>query len=328
MPDVSFEPDPPLQRATPIQASVLSQVAPFRVPRCMASVLTGSRPSQKITSRAIASATLATTGSLLFNISPCIASDYVSMVCIYYPAAGAGQAWATALNANNTKLTATTNTPYSSSTLASGDYKWRLVSSGVRLRNTTAPVQRQGIVRYLVDYGHDLLDYSQLDSTTLTAIAGDIAANHKTVRVNSSTNPTIEIATHTLRDGQWVGVGDAGNMFYNRANSNLNSASGETFYSGPVWISVPPPSSTQTFDIELIEHWEIAGSAIETLHTPSPTHSMAAQTIRSIAEHAHHQHSMQPHVSFASVVKGAVKLEHNKEAMRDASIVGTALALL
>lgn len=326
VPDVTFESEPPLQRATPIQASVLSQVAPFRIPRCVASVLTGARPSQKITARAVASALLPTTGSLIFNISPCIASDFTSMMCLGYTGAGTAQMWAAALNPANTKLTASTNTPYTSSTLSSGDYKWRLVSSGVRLRNTTAPVQRQGVVRYLVDYGHDLLDYANLDAVSVSGIAADIAANHKTVRVNSSTNPTIEIATHTLRDGEWVASADG--MFYNRASPELNSASGEAFYSGPVWISITAASSQQTYDIELIEHWEIAGSAIETLHTPSPTHSMAAQTIKSIAEHSHHQHSMQPHVSFASVVKGAVRLEHNKEAMRDASIVGTALALL
>lgn len=326
VPDVNFDSEPPLQRATPVQASVLSQVAPFRVPRCVASVLTGARPSQKITARAVASATLSTTGSLLFNISPCIASDFPSMMCLFYTGAGATQLWTAALNGANTKLTASTNTPYPAASLASGDYKWRLVSSGVRLRNTTAPVSRQGVVRYLVDYGHDLLDYASLDNISLTAIAGDIAANHKTVRVNSSTNPTIEIATHSLRDGAWVSGEDG--LFYNRGSPELNSASGDTFYSGPLWISITAASSTQTYDIELIEHWEIAGSAIETLHTPSPTHSMAAQTIKSIAEHSHHQHSMQPHVSFASVVKGAVKLEHNKEAMRDASIVGTALALL
>lgn len=325
VPDINFEPDAPLQRATPVQASVLSQVAPFRVPRCMASILKGARPSQKITSRALASSVLTTSGSLLFNFSPCIASDGVSMMCIYYPTGGQAQNWADALNAANTKLTATTNTPYTESVLTSGDYKWRLVSFGVRIRNTTAPVQRQGVVRYLVDYGYDLLPYSGLGTQTLAMIASDMSANHKTVRVNTSTNPTIEIAVHATRDGDWVGEG---NSWYCKQDGDLSTASGSTYYTGPLWVHVPAPSAQQTFDIEIIEHWEIAGSAIETLHTPSPTHGMAADTIRAIAEHSHHQHALQPHLSFSSVVKGAVKLEHNKEAMKDASIVGTALALL
>lgn len=332
VPDVGFDSAPPLQKASPIQASIISQVAPFRVPRCMASCLTSARPSQKISARALGSFSLATTERLILNLSPCIASDLVSMFGYISQSTGGNQVWSTGtLTAGNRGTSATTNSPYTQSTLSNGDNRWRLVSAGLRLRNTTAPVSRSGVVRYLVDYSYDLLNYDNLDSATINAIVADVNASHKTVRVNSSTHPTIEIALHNTRNDDWSSRVDVLGCYYSGMDNGANGTVPvitTQFYPGPVWVHIDYPATAQTYDIELIEHWEVSGSNIETLHTPSPSHAMAANTIRAIAEHSHHQHALQPHLSFASVVKGAVQLEHNKEAMRDASIVGTALAML
>ena len=121
---------------------------------------------------------------------------------------------------------------------------------------------------------------------------------------------------------------DESHFWYSGVTAKPIGSSGATYAPGPVWVTIAPPAAAQTYDIELIEHWEVAGSAIETLHTPSASHQAASDLVRSIAEHAHHSHAMNPHLKFSDVVKGAVQLEHNKEALRDAGVVASALAML
>jgi len=71
----SFDAQKPIGTIQPDMVSAVAQVAPFRIPKGIASVLTNPRPSQKITARAIGSVTVANGSTLLGNFSPCVASD-------------------------------------------------------------------------------------------------------------------------------------------------------------------------------------------------------------------------------------------------------------
>lgn len=333
----------------PTAVSVQAQVAPFDIPRGIASVLKGPRPSQKITSRALCSVIVTNGQNMLGFFSPCIASDtgyYSGLVhCGSTTQMSAAPAVLTSGDAivlwtGVSSFTLSTNTPYTAATLAGNDYRWRLVSYGLRIRNTTASMYRGGVIKYLVDTGANLMPADASTSQTFQATITAMDANHKTVRYNCASRPDIEIAVpHSqVADAAWHSIPSTdpasfGNLWYEAVSDGAKRAGGtlSTNYAayGQLYISyINGTGQTQNFDLELIEHWEIAGSAIEILHTPSASHSGAYDLVSNIANHSHHQHSLAPHLTFKSVVKDAVKLEHNKAAMQDAGIAATALLAL
>ena len=94
------------------------------------------------------------------------------------------------------------------------------------------------------------------------------------------------------------------------------------------FVCLPNVSAGQSYDLELIEHWEVTGTSIETLHTPSASHSMMHETLSNIVKQSHHQHGMTPSVALHDVAKGVSYAEHHKAAIKDAVGVATALAML
>ena len=93
-------------------------------------------------------------------------------------------------------------------------------------------------------------------------------------------------------------------------------------------VVLPLVGTAQSYDFEIIEHWEVHGSSIETLHTPSSSHSLAAEAVSNLVKHAHHSHSQTPSLSLAGVAKGISFAEHHKTAIKDAGSVAVALAML
>jgi len=355
----SFDAQKPIGTIQPDMVSAVAQVAPFRIPKGIASVLTNPRPSQKITARAIGSVTVANGSTLLGNFSPCVASDNgvtlvtaSAMLPVYITSNGADattcftSATVGTSAANVTEGRLTTNTPYPAATLSGNDYNWRLVSSGIRVRNITAVINRAGVIRVLVDRHRNLYSYASIPTTPYATIANAIEANHKTVRHAMGATPDFEIsvphslvadfavADYTSGNGGWAQTVDTpgqqlwygagvGNIRYGGTTSVIKGGVGETWV-----LFANTTGATQALDFELIEHWEICGSAIETLHTPSASHAAAYDLLQNVTGHAHAHHSMTPSLPLHTLVKDAVKLEHNKSAVKDAGLVATALALI
>ncbi len=349
----NFDQQVPIATTNPSIVSAVAQISPFRIPKGIAGILNNARPSQKITARALGTITIANASTLLMNVCPCVASDSTTlsaagMVCVTANLADATSQFTSttvgAAPANTTVYPFQTNTPYSMSTLTGGDYHFRLVSTGIRFRNTTSLSARGGVLKYLVDTAGHLLNYGTANTATYQTILTAMDANHKTVRVALGSHPDVEIAVPTpsgmlnnfnTASGNWNSVSDSSDEAYAWYGSGVGDViiGGTTSTNlggiGNTWIAFPNSSgNTQAFDVEIIEHWEISGSAIETLHTPSASHSGAADLLQSITSHAHSHHSMTPSLHFSTIIKDAAKLEHNKAAMQDAGMVATALAML
>lgn len=332
-----------------MQASVLAQVAPFDIPRGVASILTRAKPSQKFSARAVGTVGVPTGAQCLINVCPCICNDttypsawsfvgssaqLVNAGCTF-TSTDVGSGWA---NATSGKYN--TNTPYSVSSLAGGDYKWRLVSFGVRVRNTTAQLNRGGVLKYLVDREHTAIPLagggvSRAQGVTFGDMITQLNANHKVVRYNSASTPDIEISVPCRADEpNWNSAETAldGAYWYDNIEAGFRAGgTTSTNYGGlgPLYIYFENGTGySQNLDLEILEHWEVNGSAIEILHTTSASHAGAFDLMQNLAATAHHQHSLAPHIHFKDVVKGAIKLEHNKAAMQDVGVAATALAML
>lgn len=334
----SMDNQPPIIHRDPTVISAVAQMAPFRIPRGVASLLSNSTPSQKFTARALLTLSVPSGQESIVHISPCVAADSNACSMITFTGARATLNGATLATQNPAGITFTftsTNTPYSASVLAGKDFKWRLVSSGIRIRNTTAAVNRQGILRFIVNHE----DHISLTGTaTHGGIISSLESNHRTVRRNMSSHPETDIV---------IGAG----LFYNgegwydtlstalldensywpvhgTSNPRLYGAGVSAIASGTAFVALPDVGSAQSYDFEMIEHWEVTGLSIETLHTPSCSHPMMYETVNTIMKQSHHQHGLTPSMALHDVAKSVSFAEHHKAALKEAGGVAMALAML
>lgn len=336
-----------INAATPMQASFLAPFAPFDIPRGIASQLTDAKPSQKFTARALGQLNVGPNETGLLLISPCIANDptflsgFAMIGTMANLAAATSCVTSTAVMdgwPNLNMMTLNTNTPYSATTLAGADFTWRLVSAGLRLRNTTAQLNRGGVIRYNIDANNTLVPITtgpRRDWATGNSIVNAINSSHKSVRYNCASTPDVEIAIPAFnKDWNRVSSGSMADAAYWSEGVEGNCRVGGTTSLnvggiGRAYVTYTnPTSATQLFDIELIEHWEVHGTSLETLHSTSASHAGAADLVQNLAQTALHQHSLSPHVHFKDVVKGVANLEHNKKAMQDVGIAATCLSML
>lgn len=327
---------PVVAHRDPVVVSTVAQLAPFRVPRGVSNLLLNGRPSQKFTARALLNLSMNAGQEAIMHLSPCVASDNACKSAEVFMGTKAnllaGAFSATTTPTGLTVTAAVTNTPYTFATLGGNDYQWRLVSAGYRVRNTTAAVNRQGILKWNVDHESKLGDYTN-PATTHGGLIDAIDSSHRTVRRNMSTHPEADIVL-------------SGQLFKDNVDwrSQASTSAPDTFMwplcqaryemnahyygVGAGIIVFPNTAVAQTYDVEIVEHWEVHGSGIETLHTPSGTHSGSAETVANIIKQAHHQHGLTPSMALHDVAKGVAYGEHHKAALKDAASVAAAIALL
>jgi len=290
----------------PLVHNIVAQFNPFRVPRGVASGLTDARPSQKITSRGVMSVTVPASTIGLMCACPSIASDAVcgsARIFMGTTAALATQLLsATSLASGVTSTYVVTNTPYTADQLAGKDFQWRLVSAGLRVRNVTAAVNRQGILQGFFDLEHTLFNYDD-GSVNLNQIVTLLGSNHRTLRINMAGKPDTEFpmssTAHSVNywNEQVAVPTPTGNAISYYAFGNyLQNVAGYYGAWGGQYVVFPSVGSAQSYEVELVEHWEVHGSTIETLHTPSASHTMAEEVVSSIIKQTHHQHSLTPEV--------------------------------
>lgn len=328
---------PPITHKDPNVLNTVAQLSPFRIPRGVANLLERAQPSQKFTARCLTSIAVPASQECLVFVSPCICQDSGALSLRGYAGTRANLTnqllSAATLAPGITPFGGSSNTPYAASVLAGSDFTWRLVSAGIRLRNTTAAVNRQGVVKFITDYEGVLSPYSS--GVNMNDLISLIDANHRTVRRNTASEPDTEI---TL-SGQlysanisWYKADTsdilAESSFYSCGHGPVCNLGAIGYRAGGTMIVLPNVSAAQSYDVEIIEHWEVHGSPIETLHTPSSSHSLAAEAVSNLVKHAHHSHSQTPSLSLAGVAKGISYAEHHKTAIKDAGSVAMALALL
>lgn len=326
---------PTVVHRDPTVISAVSQIAPFRVPRGVSNLLTNCMPSQKFTARALFTISPSVYAETILIPSPSIASDstYKSLYALSgtRPVLSTQLFNATVVAAGVFSASAVSNTPYAAATLAGNDFRWRLVSCGLRVRNTTSAVNRQGVIKWNVDHESLLVDYSN-GTMTYGGLADALDSSHRTVRRNMASQPEADIVLsgqlYESNVAWWTATSVAEAAFFPLGKADVNTIATSMFRNGAGVILLPAVSSVQTYDLEIIEHWEIHGTSIETLHTPSGSHDMCANTLSAIVKQAHHQHAMTPSMALHDVVKGISFAEHHKAAIKDAVSVAAAIAIL
>lgn len=326
---------PAIVHRDPTVVSAVAQLAPFRIPRGVANILTACKPTQKFTARALMTISALANIEYVVIPTPSIASDTnnKSVMVLAGSRANLGNQTlvATTLASGVANFDTVSNTPYPSATLAGNDFQWRLVSSGIRVRNTTSAVNRQGVIKWIVDHEHNLINYSD-DNATYKTIADSLDASHRTVRRNMASQPESDVVlSGQLYPGNvtwWSAEVVDTDAFWPVGTAAVRAIGSSKFRLGPAVILLPSVGTPQTYDFEIIEHWEIHGTSIETLHTPSGSHDMCANTLSAIVKQAHHQHSMTPSMALHDVVKGISFAEHHKAAIKDAVSVAAAIAIL
>lgn len=334
----------------PLVHNVVAQLNPFRVPRGIASGLIEAKPSQKFTARGVMSVTIpASTGTTVIQgmllVSPCVASDNTAISARLLQGTGtalAGQMLnAATLFAGVTETVMITNTPYDALTLTGKDFTWRLVSAGLRIRNITAAVNRQGIMLGYLDHDQTLIQYvsgGAVAANSVTAIINALNSNHRTVRINMASKPDMEFPISNA-----AVIKPFNNHWKEQQENATPSANSQSFFDpcnvvmslngnygglGGAFYLFPSVASAQSYEIELIEHWEVSGSKIETLHTPSATNALVAEAVSNIVKQSHHQHALTPEVALHDVARGVAYGEHHKSTLQQCASVAAALALL
>jgi len=335
--NTSMDMSPPIAHKDPNVINTVAQLSPFRIPRGVANLLEKAQPSQKFTARCLTSVAVAANQECLVFISPCVCSDAnsKSLVALTGTRANlAGQLLSAAGSAGGVTFSSgQSNTPYPASALSGSDFTWRLVSAGIRVRNTTAAVNRQGVVKFITDYEGVISPYGS--GVSIDSLISLIDANHRTVRKNTANEPDTEITLSGQLYSSNVGwyKADTSDIlaeasFYSCGHGPVCNVGSSGYRAGGTMVVLPLVSTAQSYDFEIVEHWEVHGSGIETLHTPSSSHSLAAEAVSNLVKHAHHSHSQTPSMSLAGVAKGISFAEHHKTAIKDAGSVAMALALL
>lgn len=352
---------PAVQANDPHAVSVAAQIAPFSVPKGVAKKLTENYHSQAVTARGVDTITVATNNTLLFWIENCASNDIAgaSLCAVVCPTANLGDATSTISSstvgvnpANCTTYPMSTRTPYSYNALAGNDYMWRVVGAGLRVRNVSEQLYRGGILRYVGDTQGTLNGSVSCSSTSFAAIIDLINTAQHSVRKHFSDDSLVEILVPHAKTG-WgtTNKGAVDGLFMGAtmvmtngvANTNANypsSGAAATRFGGTtssyscgmaplIWGYFTNTSQgSQMLDLELVEHYEFHGTEISTLHTPSANHVQSQDLIENVVEHVVTNHSNNPHLHYKDVLKEAVKLAHNKQAVKDASVAASiALAL-
>jgi hypothetical protein len=335
-----FHHSPGVQQLKGVAACVAAQFAPFDIPRGIANVLSEAIPSQKFSSRGYVTVSLAA-GQKMFGFGcPNIYSDATNpslVVATGTQAAVDGCAPFGTAAAGVTARSIVTATPYNSTTLINGRAEYRLVSHGMRIKCTSNAMNRGGSLIYLVDTNETFLSSSDSSATCLT-LDDRMQGTVKSVRVALASQPVIEITCPhrapggTGPDAQpgWADTASIG--FYDASVSgtltgvNLPTSTGAFGQSYFVYLN--GTGVTQTFDIELVEHWEVIFPGAEQLATPSVSHNHAAEAVRNIVHQAHQTHANHPTLSLKSVVKTVASMAHNKEVVSSIIGIGSAIAAL
>ncbi len=344
---------PAVAAGDPLAVAIAAQVSPFSVPKCIAKKPFDPKPSQAITARGTNTWTIGAGSTIVFAVSPCVASDSTcpSVTAVISPSGSLSSATSTWTSstaavapAGCSLATLFSTTPYATSTLTGNDYQWRLVGCGLRIRNVSEALYRGGLLRYVADESGTMNSTINLSSTTLQGIMDQIGAAQHSVRKHFSDTSLIEIMVPVptrdwVKDQNFVfSAADTycpGSVTSGTYDSPYNTRFGGTTSTivcgaGPqVWGYFTNGSSgSQTIDVELVEHWEVHSASLSMLHTPGVAHLQSQALVDNVVAHVTSQHGMNPHLHFKDVVKEGVKLAHNKQAVKDASLAASIMLAL
>ena len=298
----------------PVMTSVKAIIRPFDAPKGIASPLGGlTRSSQKFMAKGATSVVIPAGCKMVFMQAPCVASDatYQSLVIGVQTASATQMSgpWKNAVVGakvvtGGTITMLSTNTPYSSSTLAGSGYEWQSVSSGIRFSYEGTVLNQSGTFRYIHDpengYNQGFVDWTGKGPAEVISYI-DAATN--CIRQNIIKNPIVEINSTVVSmngpsEGQTLWPNAFGSLIGGTTTNNM-------FSINPCLIGVFENTSTNSisFHVEIIEHWAVAGPNLQALHTDSVSHPVLLDQVSNFLQSSRQMHASTPNSHHTAVMK-------------------------
>jgi len=199
-----------------------------------------------------------------------------------------------------TPISLDTALPFTASEGAGSHSRWRLVGMGVKFFNETRGDWRDGTVSFV--------QVPMEFTSTLTSDFARFAPSFETTRREDS-NDGLEITwLPTSEDlGYWHTEGHAGSTpaF---VGSGIGAAKLRLWFENP-------SANSQDIRVQIVQHWEIAGTNLSTLHSPSPTSSTGNAVVTE---------SLNKTRAVSSVGKGLLKMGRHVAGQMTGAIAATA----
>lgn len=324
----------------PLAKAIKGIIAPLVAERGSFGGLVDPRPSQKLSARGLVAYQIPNGDEFLMFIYPCIASNlqYPSLSLCYGTAANMALATSTFTSStagnvplNITQIHGATSTPYTQSTLSTGQNNWRLLSAGVRIRYTGPMLYRGGLFKYYHDTRGDILQATDLNNTTFTQIIQRLDGHSGVIRQNLADDPVVEFSMPSVTNEaqEWTDDGTqlwpANKEFTNQRMGGTTS----TILAGqPIGYIYGINTTGQSlyFDAEIIEHWEIAGRNVDSLNSPSTGNAELANSLSTLVVSAHQHLAHNPSAGYHKALKALYKDPHVRGAFSGiASTLATAV---
>lgn len=299
----------------PVKVSVQAMVKPFDAPKGIASPLQGlTLPSQKFMAKASTAVVVPAGCTMVFMQSPCVSqnSTAASLVVAIQTASGTPMtgAWKNTVTGNlvvsgGTITALSTNTPYTGVTLSTGGYEWQNVSCGIRFNYDGTVLNQSGTFRYIHDpqfgYNQGLADWaSKGPADILTYLDGTT----NRILQNIVKNGIVEI--NASLPGVYGSPCEGTSYWPNNSGATIGGASGDRVFSttpGLIGAYVNASTASISFHIEVVEHWAVAGPAVQALQTDSVSHPVLVDQVSNFLQSARQMHAAQPHSHHVSIMK-------------------------
>lgn len=305
----------------PVIGSVKAILRPFDVLKGVASPLIDGRPSQKFMAKAQTQVTIPAANIMCFMVCPCAASDVNKFSMILCVGASTGgnfsstTRWSSAVPPGTVTGLAT-NTPYTSGVLGSG-LEVSNVGCGVKFTYEGTELNRGGTFRYIYDrdgaYNEDGQPWDS-NSATPFSLVNFINSSANTIRQGITVNPAVEINS-TCEEITYREIPDADNVWFGIDSKtegyNIGPTAAPTGLAGlkPLVVGyfINSSSATISFHVDIVEHWAMSGTPVQTLQTDSYAHAPMSTHVSAILASSRQLHASTPNVHHASVTGTAVK---------------------
>lgn len=299
----------------PVALSVKAMIKPFDVPKGVASSLAYGRPCQKFMAKANTSFTVPAGCTMVFMCSPCVASDTIKPSVVFGIQTASGTPMSGPWKSNitgdkvvtgGTIASLSTNTPYSSGTLAGSGYEWSLVGAGLRFTYEGAELYKSGTFKYIHDiemgFNQGYSDWGGKGPADIVTFV-DNAPN--SLRQSINKNNVVEInalvaSQAYLSEGTSIFSTSVG-AFVGGATASL--AAGTT----PMCLGyfLNSSSNSISFHVETVEHWNVSAPGLQALHTASVAHPVLSEQVGNFLHTARQLHASQPNAHHVDVMKTA-----------------------
>jgi len=328
----------------PLVNIVRGILSPFAAERGTVSGLVAPRPSQKFSARGLMSVAIPNSANFIMFISPNVANNAEQCSAgIFWNVTGAlGDATSTFTSSTAAVeplglgfSNLTTITPYSQNTLQFGTYSWRCPSCAIRMRFTGPKLYQGGLIKYYHDTRGDILQDGERTTLTFASLISRLDGMGTTVRASFTNVPEITVPFPSVTDEsqEWTEAvhyapcnkewGESERMGGTTSTKLLGQPVGYVY-------GVNTTGSTLHFDVEMVEHWEVAGIGTTALNSPSCGHAELSNSLSTLVVSAHQHLSLNPAKSFSAALKTTARDPHVKAAFTGVAskCLGAVLAML